>query len=313
VAAMISFPYIKGMTYGFVSNKGDWANKEAFESFDIMMDSLNINTVVLPVVAWQKNAQSTDIDYESKMTVNDWEVINMIDYAHKKGLRVILKPMINLLDGASRAYINFFDNDVPFEPSWSDWFKNYTKFILHMAEIAEETGCSILSVGCDLVQSERRETQWRELVDSVKKVYSGFLTYNTGKYQEDRVSWWDAVDVISSSGYYAPEDLANQLGRIKKVVAEYQKPFLFLEAGCPSRAGASSCPGKSEGMAPVSVREQSEYYKKLFSVTKDLSWFNGFGLWNWPLQIYGKTMAQFDDGYCVYGKEAQEIIKTAHA
>ncbi len=310
---MISFPYIKGMTFGSVSKNGDWANKEVFDSFDMMIDCLNINTVVLDVVAWQKNTQSTEIDYEGKMTVSDWEIINMIDYAHKKGVRVILKPVVNLLDGTNSSYINFFDNDVPFEPSWKDWFKSYTKFILHMAEIARETGCSILSVGSELSQSEHRQSQWRELIESVRGIYSGFVTYNAGKYQEDNITWWDAVDVISSSGFYAIEDLSVQLNRINKSVSVYEKPFMFLEAGCPSRAGASGNPNKSESTAPVSVREQTEYYKNLIGLTKNLSWFYGFGLWNWPTKLYSKTMAQYDDGYCVYGKEAQEIVKAAHS
>lgn len=307
------FPYIKGMTYGYLSKKGDWSSKEAFESFDIMTDSLNINTVILPVVAWQKNAQSTEIDFNSDKTVSDWEIANLIDYAHKKGLRVILKPMINLTDATERAYINFFDNDVPFEPSWSDWFENYTKFILHMAKIAAETGCSVFSIGCGLVQSERREAQWRDLISSVRKVYDGFITYNTDKFQEDRIKWWDAVNAISSSGYYSQADLRIQLNRIGQVVKSYGKPFLFLEAGCPSRSGASVCPNNTKLCAPVSEREQAEYFKTLFSITKDLPWFYGFGLWEWPKEVYSKSKARNDDSYCVYGKSAQEVISYEYA
>lgn len=307
------FPYIKGMTFGYQSKKGDWSTKETFESFDIMMDSLNINTVILPVVAWQEKAQSTKIDFQSENTVSDWEIANLIDYAHKKGMRVILKPMINLSDETGRAYINFIDKDVPFEPSWSEWFESYSKFILHMAKIAAETGCSVFSIGCGLVQSEHREAQWRELIDSVRKVYGGFITYNTDKFQEDSIKWWDAVDVISSSGYYAQADLRIQLKRIEQVVKKYGKPFLFLEAGCPSRSGASVSPCNTEISAPVNEREQAEYYKKLFSITKDLTWFYGFGLWEWPKKIYSRSKAQNDDSFCVYGKAAQNVISYEYA
>lgn len=291
----IDFPFIKGMTFGFMAKKGDFAAYETFRSFDLMVESLNINTVVLPVVAWQKNAQSTIIDYESPNTVGDWEIENMIDYAHKKGLRVILKPIVNLLDGTWHAYINFFDRSVPNEPSWEEWFQSYSKFILHMVGIAQKTGCSIFSVGCELVQSEEREKEWRRLIGDVREVYDGFITYGADKYQEDHVSWWDAVDLISSSGYYSYCDLSTQAQRIKNVVSKYKKPFIFLEAGCPSRAGASSCPNKWEINAPVNTREQAEYYKKLFLVTKDLSWFYGYGLWDWPLSIYIRDRVSIDD------------------
>lgn len=44
------------------------------------------------------------------------------------------------------------------------------------------------------------------------------MSYNTDKYQEEHVTWWDAVDVISSSGYYPIHDWENQLDRIERVV-----------------------------------------------------------------------------------------------
>ncbi len=33
----------------------------------------------------------------------------------------------------------------------------------------------------------------------------------TDKYQENNVTWWDCVDVISSSGYYPIDDWDRQL------------------------------------------------------------------------------------------------------
>ena len=44
--------------------------------------------------------------------------------------------------------------------------------------------------------------------------YYGLMSYNTDKYQEDHVSWWDCVDVISSSGYYPIDQWEQELDRI---------------------------------------------------------------------------------------------------
>ena len=79
----------------------------------------------------------------------------MIHYAKSLDLNVILKPMVNVSDGTWRAHINFFDMDVPCEPKWSDWFKSYNDFILHYADIAEETGCEMFVIGCELVNADR--------------------------------------------------------------------------------------------------------------------------------------------------------------
>ena len=66
--------------------------------------------------------------------------------------------------------------------------------------------------------------------------YHGLVSYNTDKYQEDHVSWWDCVDVISSSGYYPIDQWEQELDRIEKnCLKNYRKPFFFAEAGCMSR------------------------------------------------------------------------------
>lgn len=76
--------------------------------------------------------------------------------------------------------------------------------------------------------------------------YHGLVSYNTDKYQEDHVSWWDCVDVISSSGYYPIDQWEQELDRIEKTVLKYKKPFFFAEAGCMSRKGSGMIPNNWE-------------------------------------------------------------------
>ena len=49
------------------------------------------------------------------------------------------------------------------------------------------------------------------------------IAYNTDKYQEGNVKWWDAVDVISSSGYYLIDDWDRQLDRIEREIKPLEK------------------------------------------------------------------------------------------
>lgn len=76
--------------------------------------------------------------------------------------------------------------------------------------------------------------------------YHGLVSYNPDKYQEDHVSWWDCVDVISSSGYYPIDQWEQELDRIEKTVLKYRKPFFFAEAGCMSRKGSGMIPNNWE-------------------------------------------------------------------
>ena len=97
----------------------------------------------------------------------------------------------------------------------------------HYARIAEEEQCDIFIAGCEMVMTEHREKQWREVIASICREYHGLVSYNTDKYQEDQVSWWDCVDMISSSGYYPIDQWEQELDRIEKTVLKYQKPFFL--------------------------------------------------------------------------------------
>ena len=81
---------------------------------------------------------------ELRLTASDEELVALINYAHSLGVQVFLKPTANTANGEWRAFISFFENDVPCEPKWSDWFRSYTAFQLHYARIAEE--CLSLAV-----------------------------------------------------------------------------------------------------------------------------------------------------------------------
>ena len=40
------------------------------------------------------------------------------------------------------------------------------------------------------------------MIAEIRKIYSGAITYDTNHGEEDRLKWWDAVDIIGISGYY---------------------------------------------------------------------------------------------------------------
>lgn len=300
---------INGMTFGFMSQRGDWQDPMSRESLRKMKEELAVSHVILPITVTQAHPQATKIDWQSDSVLSDAEVKGMIAYVQEIGLKVILKPMVNVADGTWRAHINFFDHDVPCEPTWSQWFDAYRDYLNHYARLAEETGCVMLVVGCELVNSDRRDTQWRETISQIRQHYHGLLTYNCDKYQEDQLTWWDAVDVISSSGYYPIDKWEQELDRIEKVVKHHQKPFFFCEAGCPSREGSQYLPNDWELPGEVSMMAQSQWFQRMFTACDKRNWVQGFGIWDWKVQLYPREAALKDDDYGVYGKPAAKIIR----
>lgn len=297
-----------GMTWGWTGVRGTWATPEASASLDAMADHA-VTWTALSYAALQATAFSTEIPFDAEPTVTDDEIVWAIRAAHERGMKVCLKPVVNVADGTWRAFIGFFDWDVPGEPSWTDWFASYRAFILHAARIAEAEGCAMLCVGCEMVRADGQDAHWRDLIREVREVYSGLVTYNCDKYQEDRVTWWDAVDVVSSSGYYPIDRWEENLDRIEAVVAATGKPFVFLEAGCPSREGSPARPNDWQLAGAPSGEAQFEYYRTMFDACAGRDWVSGFFLWDWPARLYDASDAAASDDYCPYGKPAGTLMR----
>nr|WP_234340271.1 1,4-beta-xylanase [Gorillibacterium timonense] len=279
-------------------------------SMEIMADKLEVNWVTVAFAALQDHPQSTRIDYESAPTVTDEEIRLAIKKAKQLGLKVCLKPVVNVRNGTWRAHIHFFEMDVPCEPKWSDWFHSYSRYILHHARLAEETGCDLFCIGCEMVSTDHREQEWRQLIAEVRKVYSGPITYNCDKYQENHVKWWDAVDYISSSGYYPVDAWEENLDRIEPVVRSFGKPFFFMEAGCMSQEGSDYLPNDWAMDGAPSEEAQDAFYRAMFTSCEKRPWVEGFMLWDWPVKLPSLEVAPRTGGYSVYGKKAEATIRS---
>lgn len=301
--------YIKGMTFAAFAGKGCLAHKEAYQSIDALIERTGANFIILVPNGIQDTPQSETIDYHTQATMADDELINMVNYIHGKGLKVAIKPTANCKNGTWRAHISFFDRDVPCEPKWSNWFASYTDFQLHYAHIAEQTGCEMFIAGCEMVMSEHREAEWRKLIADIRTVYSGAVSYNTDKYQEDNIAWWDCVDVISSSGYYPIDDWNSQLDRIEKVVKKFNKPFFFAEAGCMSTEGSAKVPNDWRIKGAINLQQQADWYSTMFETAGNRDFVNGFCFWSWAWKQYSLKAALKDGGYDIYGKPAEEVVR----
>ena len=295
-----------GMTWGWVGTPGSWTGPDAEASLAAMA-ALDVTWVTLAYAALQDTAQSTTIRWRDT-TVSDDEIRWAAARSRALGLKVCLKPVVNCADGTWRAHIGFLEPDVPGEPTWTEWFASYREYVLHHAALAEEIGAELFCVGCEMVRADAQEQHWRDLVAAVREVYSGPVTYNADKYQEDRLTWWDAVDVISASGYYPTGSWEEQLDRVEAVVRRHDKPFLFIEAGCPSREGSPERPNDWNHPGAASEQAQAEYLDEMLTACAARPWVGGFMLWDWPARLYPADQASADTDYCMYAKAGADVV-----
>ena len=222
-----------------------------------------VTWTALAYSALQDTPFSTEIRFRDAPTVTDDEIVWAIREAKSLGLRVCLKPVVNCADGTWRAHIGFFDQDVPGEPSWTEWFASYREFLLHAA--AHRRGRELRHALHRLRDGagRRPEAHWRALIADIRAVYSGPLTYNCDKYQEDRLTWWDAVDVYRRAA--TTRSAVGGAARPHRAAVEASgKPFFFMEAGCPSREGSPDRPNDWSLPGAPSGAEQLRYYGVMF-------------------------------------------------
>ncbi|MDR3310109.1 MAG: 1,4-beta-xylanase [Oscillospiraceae bacterium] len=296
---------INAVNFAPFGGKGAFASEAARDSLRLMSERTACNTVIFTPSGFQETPQSEKITFGSEWNMPDSELSGMTRFAQSLGLDVILKPTVNCLNGVWRAFVNFFDNEVPPEPKWSEWFKSHIAFHTHYAKLARETGCVMYITGCEMVMAERKSEHWRELVSLCREASGLPVSYNTDKYQEDAVDWWDAADVISSSGYYPFGSWKTQLDRIEAVVKRFGKPFFFAEIGCMSAAGSGDVPNDWQAGGDPDNGEQARWYGEMFRETSARDWVGGYGLWSWQ----GSLSDADEKGYSLYGKSAEEVVR----
>lgn len=299
---------IKGITFAPFSRENELYTKESRASFDYMTEHTGVNLIILVPPGIQDTAHSEKISYSDAVGFSDKELREMIRYAKRKGIKVALKPTVNCKDGNWRAFISFFEHEVVCEPKWKNWFKSYETFQVHYARIAQEEDCELFIAGCEMVMTEHREEEWRGVIHAIRQVYDGQVTYNTDKYQENHVTWWDCLDIISSSGYYPSGKWEQELDRIENIVTKYQKPFFFAEVGCMSRKDSQYEPNNWELTGEIRLEEQAEWFEEMFTACERRNWISGFGIWEWGPALPKREDAQKDTSYQICKKPAQEVV-----
>lgn len=302
--------YLNGCTFGFMSRRGFTQREEWKNSLRLMKEETGCEAVILPVAALQDHAYSTKVDYDTPDVMSMDDVRAVAKEARSLGMRVVIKAMVNCRDGYWRAYIRFFDSYVPTEPTWEQWFGSYGEFVVDLARTAQEIQAEMFCVGCEMVGADHRAAEWRKLIADVRQVYTGTVTYNCDKFQENNVTWWDAVDAISSSGYYPIDQLEEHFTRIEQVAEKFDRPFFFMESGCPSRKGSEYVPNNWAFGGEQCLDSQTQWYQAYVDALLRHPKIRGCVWWDWSaMRLYPIERAFTDAGYAIYGKPAARVLR----
>lgn len=244
--------------------------EEAEQVLGIIAD-LGADTVLIGNAGYQEHAASETFQIDPGVTPSAEQWKEIIAIAHGKGLRVILMPIILLSDPRGNEW-----RGVISPPSWDDWFDRYRQFLLHFARIAADNDVEVLSVGSELVSTERYTRQWRDVVAAARKVFPGQLTYSANWDHYKVVEFWDDLDLVGMTSYYklsedpspSLETLIESWKPIQRGLLRWQesinKPLLFTEVGWASQEGASIEPWnyyRQKTATAAGIEEQRRCYQ----------------------------------------------------
>jgi RNase H-fold protein (predicted Holliday junction resolvase) len=303
--------FITGISYNSY-HENELATEESDKVIEAIYKRLNARHAALVVVWYQDDTESSEMYPESAAggrTPVDEALTHAINELHSLGVKVMLKPHIDVQSGAFRGEI--YPNE--------EWFKNYKKFILHYAEIADRYNVELFCVGTELAEATmpRWTENWRSIISDVRKVYGGPLVYAANHDEYRQVRFWDALDFVGIDAYFpltnkknpsleeltkAWEAIANELENWRKG-SNIKEPIIFTELGYASCDGSNSAPWELPTNVP-DEEEQAECLQAALSVLSEKPWFKGLYWWESLVRTDKSPL-----GYTPWQKKAEELFK----
>jgi len=272
------------------------------------------------LTTWYQDKCSTTKIFPTDKTPTDDSIIHAIKTAHSLGLKVMIKPHLDVLDSSNGAWRG--DISCSVEPEWQEWFENYKVFILHYAKIAQDNNVEMLCIGTELSSiSPIKEDLWRNtIIKPVRETYKGLVTYAANWDDEyDQVKFWDAMDYVGIDAYFPLSDAPNPtlpelkkawapwLKSIEDFQAKVNKPIIFPEVGYCSADGAAKAPWEDIAGGKVNLDLQANCYKALLETFWDKKWFYGVYWWRWGTNV--RIGGKHNRGFVPQNKPAQKVIE----
>jgi hypothetical protein len=196
--------------------------------------------------------------------------------------------------------------------------------VLHWAKVAADAGADIFSIGVECKSwSGRFGGYWLDLIQSVRRVFPGQLTYSANWDEADNVLFWEQLDYVGINAFYP---LANHnqasyaeyaqgaeeaLDRARTLAALVGKPALFVEIGYTTRPNAAVEPWLwPDIMHDVQVDEweQARALAALMGAAATKPWLAGVFVWRYYAHL-DDVSQEAGWGFSPHGKLAERVLR----
>lgn len=265
-----------------------------------------------------------DLTFEAPFEDNKQAIQRAIDQAHAQGLKVMLVPHLWVESGEWRALI-----DPKTDAGWARWVASYRAFVLEWAKVARDNQVELFSVGVELrswVSSERAPS-FLSIVNDVRGVYPGLLTYSANWDDVEDTLIWGSLDLIGINAFYPLTDHEGATRselvaggrrvahRVEAFAQEWGMPFVLTEMGYTTRKDPALKPWEwPDGMTNVVIDEQAQAdaYLGLLAPFSEAPSCAGFFVW----RVYADpddVSQEAEWGFSPRGKIAEGVLRDAFA
>ncbi len=286
------------------------------------LDSLHANAVCLMPYAFC-NPESPEVQYNHP---RQWwgerseGLIASIAMARQCSLQIMVKPHLWV---RGQGWTGDFTLDT--ETDWQVWERSYERYMLEMAAIADSLEVELFCMGLEFKNAiAQRPTFWRQLIQKVRKVYRGKLTYGANWDNFDNIPFWDELDYIGIHAYFPLSQAdtptlkalqsawINHKQRLQKLSEMHKKPVLFTEFGYRSIDGAAGnqweLPSEYEESGKINLLAQQVAYEAFFLQFWQEPWVAGGFLWKW-YGAHRRFPHAENTRYTPQGKPAANVVR----
>lgn len=278
------------------------------------------NYVALMPYGFIKELSTPEIVYNTKQQWFGETKMGLLQYAklfQEKKIRIMVKPHIWVWKGAYTGNINMKN-----EKKWKLLEDSYRNYILCYAKAAAELQAEIFCIGTELAKFvKNRPEYWQQLIQEIRVLYKGKLTYAANWDEFAEVSFWSDLDFIGIDAYFPLSDKKTptiadyELGwfrhkqQIIKVQEQFKKPVIFAEYGYRSVDFNGEKPWDSTIIkGAVNLEAQANALQAIHNQFWKETWFAGGFIWKW-FHNHSSVGGKKNNRFTPQKKPAEELIK----
>ena len=242
-------------------------------------------------------------------------IAGCIKLAREQHLKVMMKPHLWLADGEYTGHLKMADDE-----TWTKWEASYRDYILYFAKLADSLQVEMFCLGTELGYAVKERPQfWNALIDTVKIIYKGKLTYAANWDDYTQFGCWQKLDYIGVDAYFPLTGAATpSVDKIESAWGKYinqlhkfseakSVPVLFTEYGWRS---ADKCAGEPwlENIQTVNDAAQANAYTGFYKSFTNKKWFKGGFVWKWYAGDFNNRHGKAD--FTPQAKPALKIIQS---